>query len=51
MPDGIVVDYASKEHVALEKVGMQEVGRGLHSPTFRLNVCAFCGIGGALRGV
>jgi len=24
-------------------------GRGLHSSTFRLNVCAFCGIGGALR--
>jgi len=25
-------------------------GRGLHSSTFRLNVSAFCGIGGALRG-
>jgi len=24
-------------------------GRGLHSSTFRLNVSAFCGIGGALR--
>jgi len=30
-------------------------GRGLHSSSFRLNVCAFCGIGGSfvdcLRGV
>ena len=26
VPDGIVVEYASQEHVALEKVGMQEVG-------------------------
>jgi hypothetical protein len=25
-------------------------GRDLHSSTFRLNVSAFCGIGGALRG-
>jgi hypothetical protein len=25
-------------------------GRGLHSSTFRLNVSAFCGIGGAIRG-
>ena len=25
-------------------------GRGLHSSTFRLNVSAFCGIGGAFRG-
>jgi len=25
-------------------------GRGLHSSTFRLNLCAFCGIGGASRG-
>jgi hypothetical protein len=24
--------------------------RGLHSSTFRLNVSAFCGIGGASRG-
>jgi len=24
--------------------------RGLHSSTFRLNVSAFCGIGGACRG-
>jgi hypothetical protein len=24
-------------------------GRGLHSPTFWLNVSAFCGIGGAFR--
>jgi len=24
--------------------------RGLHSSTFRLNVSAFCGIGGAFRG-
>ena len=24
-------------------------GRGLHSSTFRLNVSAFCGIGGAFR--
>jgi hypothetical protein len=24
-------------------------GRGLHSPTFRLNVSAFCGIGGAFN--
>jgi len=27
-----------------------ERGRGLHSFTFRLNVSAFCGIGGAFRG-
>jgi len=27
-----------------------EGGRGLHSSTFRLNVSAFCGIGGAFRG-
>jgi hypothetical protein len=26
------------------------VGRGLHWSTFRLNVSAFCGMGGALRG-
>jgi hypothetical protein len=26
------------------------VGRGLHSSTLRLNVSAFCGIGGAFRG-
>jgi hypothetical protein len=25
-------------------------GRGLHSSTFRLNVSAFCGLGGACRG-
>ena len=25
-------------------------GRGLHSSTFRLNLGAFCGIGGAFRG-
>ena len=25
-------------------------GRGLHSSTFRLNVSASCGIGGAIRG-
>jgi hypothetical protein len=25
-------------------------GRGLHSSAFRLNVSAFCGIGGASRG-
>jgi len=25
-------------------------GRGLHSSTFRLNVSALCGIGGAFRG-
>jgi len=25
-------------------------GRGLHSSTFRLDVSAFCGIGGAFRG-
>ena len=25
-------------------------GRGLHSPTFRLNLSAFCGIGRAIRG-
>ena len=25
-------------------------GRGLHSSTFRLNLSAFCGIGGAVRG-
>jgi hypothetical protein len=25
-------------------------GRGLHSSTFWLNVSAFCGIGGAIRG-
>jgi hypothetical protein len=32
--------------------GRQEVdpGRGLHLSTFRLNVRAFCGIGGAFRG-
>ena len=28
----------------------QEIGRGLHSSTFRLKVSAFCGIGGALKG-
>ena len=25
-------------------------GRGSHSSTFRLNISAFCGIGGAFRG-
>ena len=25
-------------------------GRGLHSPTFQLNLSALCGIGGASRG-
>jgi len=26
------------------------LGRGLHSSTFQLDVSAFCGIGGAIRG-
>ena len=30
--------------------GLRVVGRGLHSSTFRLNVSASYGIGGALRG-
>jgi hypothetical protein len=28
----------------------QVFGRGLHSSTIRLNLRAFCGIGGAARG-
>jgi len=28
----------------------KDLGRGLHSSTFRVNLSAFCGIGGALRG-
>jgi TPR repeat protein len=28
---------------------LYDLGRGLHSSTFRLNISAFCGIGGALR--
>jgi hypothetical protein len=27
-----------------------ELGRDIHSSTFRLNLSAFCGIGGAFRG-
>jgi hypothetical protein len=27
------------------------LGRGLHSSSFRLSVSAFCGIGGASRGI
>jgi len=30
--------------------GHQVAGRGLHSSTFRLNVSAFCGIGGVFEG-
>jgi len=33
----------------LFKPPVQGAGRGLHSSTFRLNVSAFCTIGGALR--
>jgi hypothetical protein len=29
---------------------IRNLGRGPHSSTFRLNVSAFCGIGGAIRG-
>jgi len=29
---------------------LEAAGRGLHSSTVRLNVSAFCGTGGALRG-
>jgi hypothetical protein len=28
----------------------RSLGRALHSSTFRLNLSAFCGIGGAFRG-
>ena len=30
--------------------GRQVYGGGLHSSTFRLNVCDLCGIGAAFRG-
>jgi len=33
-----------------EPTSTAESGRSLHSSTFRLNVSAFCGIGGAFRG-
>ena len=33
----------------LDGEGGLDTGRGLHSSAFRLNVSAFCGIGGALR--
>jgi WD40 repeat protein len=31
-------------------VALWDVGKGLHSSTFRLNLSAFCGIGGTFRG-
>jgi hypothetical protein len=34
---------------ALGNLSVSIVGRGLHSSTFRLNVSAVCGIGGAFR--
>jgi len=35
---------------ALTACGERDVGRGLHSSTFQLNLSALYGIGGALRG-
>ena len=34
----------------IEQASGRVFGRGLHSSTFRLNVSAFRGIGGAFRG-
>ena len=37
-------------HTVWGQVAEQDMGRGLHSSTFRLDVSAFCGIGGVIRG-
>jgi len=40
-----------QEQIASKRARFERLlGMGLHSSTFRLNVSAFCGIGGALRG-
>jgi hypothetical protein len=54
VPGVFTVDRAAAIHnntrspcsLAVDAAG----GRGLHPSTFRLNVSAFCGIGGAFRG-
>ena len=45
-----VGDAAGRVEAGGAGVGDGAVGRGLHSSTFRLNVSAFCEIGGACRG-
>jgi len=40
---------AGKENILFRQSGKDD-GRGLHSSTFQLNLSAFYGIGGALRG-
>jgi len=37
-------------HVSSSRIVRLPVPRGLHSSTFRLNLSAFCGIGGTFRG-
>ena len=51
--DRLMTDHSLTEQGRLARKGVlpHEVGfKGLHSSTFRLNVSAFCGIGGAFRG-
>jgi len=38
------------ENWCYDKKVLRSIGRGLHSSTFRLNLSAFCGIGGTFRG-
>ena len=50
-----VAEVARKRRVAEMRAGKAATdaavsGRGLHSSTFRLNLSAFCGTGGAYRG-
>jgi len=41
--------FTSTEH-ARKLFALEELGRGLHSSTFQLNLSALYGIGGARRG-
>jgi len=51
MADITLEDFVEKTRRLLELERVAEVRpRGLHSSTFRLNVSAFCGIGGVCRG-
>jgi len=45
----ILSGFQSDSTLRQRDIRARPPGRGLHSPTFRLNVSALCGIGGALR--
>jgi hypothetical protein len=49
-PEGATALKASKDSSVGRTVCYMDVGRGLQSSTFRLNVSAYRGTGGAYRG-